>query len=275
MLKSDMGHWEGGSAGSAPGSGPLLDVDGVCVRFGGIAALDDVSFQVMPGSVCGLIGPNGAGKTTLFNCLSGLYRPHRGRISFRGQSIGDRPTHAMAGLGLGRTFQNLALFGSMSVERNVLVGGYSAHGGGYLSSMFGLKRAARSERALRIECAELIDFLGLGAVAQVPVQELPFGTQKRVELARALASRPTLLLLDEPAASLTHEEVEDLRELILSLRRDLKLTILLVEHHMSLVMGVSDQVVVLSFGRKIADGTSAYVQSHPEVIQAYLGGGAQ
>lgn len=259
---------------AAPLQPPLLEVQGVHMSFGGIVALEDVSFSVQSGCICGLIGPNGAGKTTLFNCLSGLYRPQRGTLRFAGQSTLDLPRHHMAKLGIGRTFQNLALFGSMSVERNVLVGGYAAHGGGYLASMLGLLGARESERALRHDCKELLALLDLEDVAGERVSNLPFGTQKRVEFARALACRPRLLLLDEPAASLTHEEVEDLRALILKLQRTLGLTVLLVEHHMGLVMGVADQVVVLSFGRKIADGSAADVRSHPEVIRAYLGGDA-
>ncbi|ODS93172.1 MAG: high-affinity branched-chain amino acid ABC transporter ATP-binding protein LivG [Comamonas sp. SCN 65-56] len=253
---------------------PLLDVSGVSVRFGGILALDHVSFHADAGSVCGLIGPNGAGKTTLFNCLSGLYRPYQGAIQFAGTPVLELPVHRMARLGIGRTFQNLALFGSMSVERNVMVGGYVAHSGGYLASMFGLPTARAQERALQAECRELLELLDLTSVANVPVKNLPFGTQKRVELGRALASRPKLLLLDEPAASLTHEEIGGLRHLILALREKLNLTILLVEHNMNLVMDVSDQIVVLSFGRKIADGSAEHVRSHPEVIRAYLGASA-
>lgn len=262
---------DGGAA--MQGSG-LLEVSGLSVRFGGIVALDEVSFGVDHGSICGLIGPNGAGKTTLFNCLSRLYEPHAGDIRFCGNSILRLPTHQMAWIGIGRTFQNLALFGSMTVEQNVLAGGYVTRRGGYLASMLGVRSAKRGEAELRRDCRELLERLGLDEVADAPVRDLPFGTQKRVELGRALASRPKLLLLDEPAASLTHEEVEALKSLILDLRDSLGLTILLVEHHMGLVMGVSDRVVVLSFGRKIAEGSAAHVQSHPDVIRAYLGGSA-
>lgn len=263
------------SDSGAPMEGPgLLEVSRLSVRFGGIVALDEVSFDVDPGSICGLIGPNGAGKTTLFNCLSRLYEPQAGEIRFGGRSVLRLPAHRMAWVGIGRTFQNLALFGSMTVEQNVLAGGYVTRQGGYIASMLGLSSAKRGEVALRRECRGLLERLGLDEVANVPVRDLPFGTQKRVELGRALASQPKLLLLDEPAASLTHEEVQALRSLILELRNSLSLTILLVEHHMGLVMGVSDHVVVLSFGRKIAEGSAAYVQSHPEVIRAYLGGSA-
>lgn len=261
------------SSAAMRGSG-LLEVSGLSVRFGGIVALDEVSFGVDHGSICGLIGPNGAGKTTLFNCLSRLYEPNAGDIRFCGNSILRLPTHRIAWIGIGRTFQNLALFGSMTVEQNVLAGGYVTRRGGYLASMLGLRGAKRGEAELRRDCRELLERLGLDEVADAPVRDLPFGTQKRVELGRALASRPKLLLLDEPAASLTHEEVEALRSLILDLRDSLGLTILLVEHHMGLVMGVSDRVVVLSFGRKIAEGSAAHVQSHPDVIRAYLGGSA-
>ena len=249
----------------------LLSVQGVGVRFGGIVALDAVSFDVGAGIVCGLIGPNGAGKTTLFNCLSRLYQPASGDILFEGQSLLKRPVHAIAGLGIGRTFQNLAMFRSLSVRSNVMVGAHSASHAGFLSSALRLPGVRAEEARLAADADRVLDLLDLTGVADRPAGDLPFGIQKRVELGRALASKPKLLLLDEPAAGLNHEELDGLASLIKSLRDQLKLTVLLVEHHMSLVMAVSDHIVALNFGRKIAEGTPAAIQAHPEVIAAYLG----
>jgi len=249
----------------------LLRVQDVGVRFGGIVALDGVSFDVAPGHIVGLIGPNGAGKTTLFNCLSRLYECDRGEIMFGARSLLTVPRHRIAALGIGRTFQNLALFRSMTVLDNVMLGRHSRTRSGFFANALRLPGVAREERSSAERARELIRLLELEKVADRRAAELPFGTQKRVELARALASEPELLLLDEPASGLNHEEVGALGTLIRRIRERLRLTVLLVEHHMNLVMSISDRVVALDFGRKIAEGTPSEVRSHPDLIRAYLG----
>jgi branched-chain amino acid transport system ATP-binding protein len=248
----------------------LLRLDAVTLRFGGIVALRDVSFAVREREICGLIGPNGAGKTTVFNVVSRIYEPEAGNVTFRGRSLMRHPAHRVARLGIGRTFQNLALFPSMTLTENVMVGAHVHGKVGFARAVTRLGASAENQR-VRARAEALLDRVGLGPWRNDLADGLPFGTLKKLEIARALACEPSLLLLDEPAAGLTHGEVDELGTSIRSIRDDFGLAILLVEHHMAMVMSISDRVVVMEFGKVIANGTSEEIQSNPAVIEAYLG----
>jgi branched-chain amino acid transport system ATP-binding protein len=252
-------------------SSALLAVQGVTIRFGGVTALEDVSFEVARGAICGLIGPNGAGKTTLFNCISRLYDPGAGFITFDGRPLASCARHELASLGIARTFQNVALFSTMTVRENVCVGGHAMGRGGFFSNALAMPASRREEVKIIEHADALIEEFGLKAVADRPAGALPFGIRKRVELARALAKSPKLLLLDEPAGGLNHSEVDGLADEIRAIRDRRGVAVLLVEHHMNLVMRVSDQVVALDFGRVIANGKPDEVRANREVVRAYLG----
>ena len=260
------------TTGRAPDAGLALAVEGVDLRFGGIRALHGVSFSAAPGQITAVIGPNGAGKTSVFNTISGFYRPAAGRIKLGGQDITDAPVHARAALGLARTFQNIALFRGLSVLENIKLGGHHTMHAGLLRSLVRSPAARDEELALRDEVERrVIHFLQIDHLRHRSVEALSYGLQKRVELARALAMRPRVLLLDEPVAGMNREETEDMARFILDVQEEWGVTVLLVEHDMAMVMDISSHVVVLNFGQVIASGSPAAVRSHPGVIEAYLG----
>jgi branched-chain amino acid transport system ATP-binding protein len=260
-----------GTSVSLPEGVPLLEAEGIELRFGGTRAIDGVSFDVRAGELFAVIGPNGAGKTSIFNCISGVYRPQAGSIRFLGDElIGERPDR-IAKRGVARTFQNIELFDNLTVVENLMLGRHQHLDYGVLEGMLYLGRARRAELANRRIVEDIIDFLEIAAQRKLPVGMLPYGVKKRVELGRALAMEPKLLLLDEPVAGMNAEETEDMARFILDIRSELDTSMILVEHDMGLVMDLADRVMVMDFGRRIALGSPKEVQSDPAVIQAYLG----
>ena len=250
----------------------LLEVENITLRFGGVTAINDVSFNVDQGELFSIIGPNGAGKTSIFNTLSQVYRPQEGDIRWNGDSImGQRPDK-IAAMGIARTFQNIELFANMTVVDNLLTGRHVRMKSSWLAGAMWLGAAKKEEMEHRRRCEDIIDFLEIERFRKAPVSLLPYGVQKRVELGRALAMDPELLLLDEPVAGMNQEETEDMARFILDIRRELGISMIMVEHDMGLVMDIADRIMVLDFGQKIAEGMPDEIQSNPDVIAAYLGG---
>ncbi|MGH3681280.1 MAG: ABC transporter ATP-binding protein [Natronosporangium sp.] len=249
----------------------MMEVRGLSLRFGGLQVLDAVDLDLPEGRVAGLIGPNGAGKTSLFNCLTGSYRPQRGTVRFRGRDISGWPTHRRAALGIARTWQNLGVVGGLTVAENVLLARHQHAGYHALAGLLGLPGTGRRERELRRDVEEVLDYLDLRGYAAEPVDGLPYGIQKRCDLAMALATDPQLLLLDEPSSGMGPEEAHQLGATLAELASQLRLTVLMIEHHVPLVVDVCDHVYVLNFGQLLAEGAPAQIQQHPEVVAAYLG----
>jgi branched-chain amino acid transport system ATP-binding protein len=251
-------------------SAPLLAVDALTKAFGGVTAIDQVSFGLAPGKVHSIIGPNGAGKTTLLNLISGVYVPTSGRVTFAGREVTGLPMHTLARTGIARTFQNLQIFFNMTALENVMVGRHLREQTGWLAAMLRLPTLVAGERTSREEAAELLRFVGLGAYLDADADAMPYGALKRLEIARALGGKPKLLLLDEPACGLNPTETREIDALITRLA-EAGITVVLVEHNMQLVMGISDHIVVLDYGRKLCEGTAEAVRNDPRVIEAYLG----
>ena len=269
LTQTQPGDLATGASGSATPT-RILEVDDVTLRFGGVVALNEVSFHINEGEILGLIGPNGAGKTTCFNVMTGVYQPTSGAVRFQGEPLGRRKRFEITKLGIARTFQNIRLFGNMTALENVMVGADTHHRTGVMSAMFRLPRHRVEEAEGRERAEELLEFMGLTKVSGELARNLPYGDQRRLEIARALATKPKLLCLDEPAAGFNPAEKAKLMELIRKIR-DQGYTVLLIEHDMRLVMGVTDRIVVLEFGRKIAEGSPAEIRDNPAVIAAYLG----
>ena len=252
---------------------PILELDSVSLRFGGVKALTNISFNVLEHEIRAIIGPNGAGKSSMLNVINGVYRPQEGTITLRGQKLTDMTPNRAASMGISRTFQNIALFKGMTVLDNIMAGCSQREHANFLEVAFQLPRAQREETANREKVEEIIEFLQIEHIRKTPVKRLPYGLQKRVELGRALAAEPKILLLDEPMAGMNIEEKQDMCRFILDVNDHYGTTVVLIEHDMGVVMDLSDRVVVLDYGKKIGDGPPDEVRSNPEVIKAYLGVG--